>query len=53
MVYAVEIEPSKVRHLREHAAKEQLNNVTTVQAAADELNLPEPVDLRTPDSATS
>ena len=44
-VYAVDIEPSMVSYLRERAAKEGLNNVTAVQAAADQPNLPEPVDL--------
>ena len=44
-VYAVDIEPSMVNYLRERAAKEGLNNVTTVLAAADQPNLPEPVDL--------
>jgi len=44
-VYAVDIEPSMVSYLRERAAKERLNNVTAVQAAADQPNLPEPVDL--------
>ena len=44
-VYAADIEPSMVRYLRERAAKEGLNNVTAVQAAADQPNLPEPVDL--------
>jgi len=44
-VYAADIEPSMVRYLRERAAKEGLTNVTAVQAAADQPNLPEPVDL--------
>src|ERR1700731_3385703 len=44
-VYAVDIEPSMVSYLRERAAKEGLNNVTAVQAAADQANLPEPVDV--------
>ena len=44
-VYAVDIEPSMVSYLRERAAKEGLKNVTAVQAAADQPNLPEPVDL--------
>lgn len=44
-VYAADIEPSMVSYLRERAAKEGLNNVTAVQAAADQPNLPEPVDL--------
>jgi ubiquinone/menaquinone biosynthesis C-methylase UbiE len=44
-VYAADIEPSMVRYLRERAAKEGLTNVIAVQAAADQPNLPEPVDL--------
>lgn len=44
-VYAVDIEPSMVSYLRERAAKEGLKNVTAIQAAADQPNLPEPVDL--------
>jgi len=44
-VYAVDIEPSMVTYLRERAAKEGLHNVIAVQAAADQPNLPEPVDL--------
>ena len=44
-VYAVDIEPQMVSYLRERAAREGLNNVTAVQAAADTPNLPEPVDL--------
>src|SRR5260370_41153524 len=44
-VYAADIEPSMVSYLRERAAKEGLNNVTAAQAAADQPNLPEPVDL--------
>ena len=44
-VYAADIEPSMVSYLRERAAKEGLTNVIAVQAAADQPNLPEPVDL--------
>src|SRR5260370_16617233 len=44
-VYAADIEPSMVSYLRERAAREGLNNVIAVQAAADRPNLPEPVDL--------
>lgn len=44
-VYAADIEPSMVSYLRERAAKERLNNMIAVQAAADQPNLPEPVDL--------
>jgi cyclopropane fatty-acyl-phospholipid synthase-like methyltransferase len=34
-----------VSYLQKRAAKERLNNVTAIQAAADQPNLPEPVDL--------
>jgi cyclopropane fatty-acyl-phospholipid synthase-like methyltransferase len=44
-VYAADIEPSMVSYLRERAAKESLNNLIAVLAAADQPNLPEPVDL--------
>jgi len=44
-VYGADIEPSMVSYLRERAAKEGLDNVIAVQAAADQPNLPEPVDL--------
>ena len=44
-VYAADIEPEMVSYLRERAAKEGLDNVIAVQAAADQPNLPEPVDL--------
>jgi ubiquinone/menaquinone biosynthesis C-methylase UbiE len=44
-VYAADIEPEMVSYLRERAAKEGLTNVIAVQAAADQPNLPEPVDL--------
>ncbi|MBU6482573.1 MAG: methyltransferase domain-containing protein [Nitrospirae bacterium] len=44
-VYAADIEPSMVSYLRERAAREGLPNVIAVQAAADQPNLPEPVDL--------
>ena len=44
-VYASDIEPSMVSYLRERAVKESLNNMIAVQAAADQPNLPEPVDL--------
>ena len=44
-VYAADIEPSMVSYLRERAVKEGLNNMIAVQAAADQPNLPEPVDL--------
>lgn len=44
-VYAADIEPEMVSYLRERAAKEGLDNMIAVQAAADQPNLPEPVDL--------
>ena len=40
-----DIEPAMVSYLRERAAKEGLKNMIAVQAAADQPNLPEPVDL--------
>lgn len=44
-VYGADIEPGMVKYLRDRAAKEGLNNVVAVQAAADTPNLPEHVDL--------
>jgi SAM-dependent methyltransferase len=44
-VYAVDIEPSMVEHVRRRAEQEGLANVTAVQAGPDRTNLPEPVDL--------
>ena len=44
-VYAVDIEPSMVSYLKDRAGQERLNNVVAVQAAADNPNLPETVDL--------
>ena len=44
-VYAVDIEPSMVSYLQDRAAREHLSNIVAVQAAADNPNLPEPVDL--------
>lgn len=44
-VYAVDIEPAMVAHLRHRAMLEGLTNVTAVQAAADRSNLPESVDV--------
>lgn len=44
-VYGSDIEPGMVKYLRERAAKEGLTNVVSVQAAADNPNLPERVDL--------
>lgn len=44
-VYAVDIEPSMLEHVRHRAAQQALANVTAVQAGPDRTNLPEPVDL--------
>jgi cyclopropane fatty-acyl-phospholipid synthase-like methyltransferase len=44
-VYAVDIEPTMIAHLRHRAMLEGLTNVTAVQASADRSNLPEPVDV--------
>jgi ubiquinone/menaquinone biosynthesis C-methylase UbiE len=44
-VYAVDIEPSMIEHVRRRAVAEGLKNVTVVQAGADRTNLPEPVDV--------
>ncbi len=44
-VYAVDIEPAMLEHLRTRAAKEQLANVVPVQASRGSPNLPTSVDL--------
>jgi cyclopropane fatty-acyl-phospholipid synthase-like methyltransferase len=44
-VYAADIEPAMVRYVQDRAAKEGLNNVVAVLAAADTPNLPERVDV--------
>jgi SAM-dependent methyltransferase len=44
-VYAVDIEQSMVDYVRQRAAKEGLNNVVPVLAAADRTNLSQAVDL--------
>jgi cyclopropane fatty-acyl-phospholipid synthase-like methyltransferase len=44
-VYAVDIEPNMVAHLKTRAAGEKLANVTPVLASATSPNLPRPVDL--------
>ena len=44
-VYAVDIEPNMVAHLKTRAAGEKLTNVTPVLASATSPNLPTPVDL--------
>jgi len=43
-VFAVDIEPNMVAHLRARAAKEGLKNIVTVQATAEGPSLPAPVD---------
>jgi len=43
-VFAADIEPSMVDHLRRRAAGEGLKNVVAVQATAESANLPQPVD---------
>ena len=45
VVYAVDIEPNMVVHLKTRAAAEKLTNVTAVLASAASPNLPTPVDL--------
>lgn len=44
-VYAVDIEPSMVEHVKHRAMHDGLSNVVAVLAATDRTNLPEPVDL--------
>jgi len=43
-VFAVDIEPAMVDHVRQRAAREGLSNVVAVKAAADRTNLPARVD---------
>lgn len=43
-VYAVDIEPAMVEHLKQRAEKEGLTNVTAIRASGTSPNLPEPVD---------
>ncbi len=43
-VFAVDIEPNMIAHLKMRAAKEGLKNITPVQATAEGPNLPAPVD---------
>jgi SAM-dependent methyltransferase len=45
MVYAVDIEPRMLDHIRTRAAAANLANVATVQAAPGGPNLPKPVDV--------
>jgi SAM-dependent methyltransferase len=44
-VYAVDLEPDMVRHLRERAKREGLARMLAVQASAADASLPERVDL--------
>jgi SAM-dependent methyltransferase len=44
-VFAVDIEPDMLRYLGERAHHEHLHALRTVQASADNPNLPEPVDV--------
>jgi cyclopropane fatty-acyl-phospholipid synthase-like methyltransferase len=44
-VFAVDIEPAMVKHLRERAAAEKLSNMVSVQAGKDSPDLPEPVNV--------
>ena len=44
-IFAADIEPDMVRYLGERARREQLINLVPVQASADAVNLPEPVDV--------
>ena len=44
-VFAVDIEPKMVAYLTKRAATEGLSNVRAVQAAPENPNLPEPVDV--------
>jgi SAM-dependent methyltransferase len=44
-VYAVDIEPTMITHLRHRAMLEGLDNVVAVQASVDRSNLPESVDV--------
>lgn len=44
-VFAADIEPDMVRYLGERAKRENLTNITPVQASFESPNLPEPVDV--------
>lgn len=44
-VYAVDLEPDMVRHLEARAKREQVANMIAVQAAPDDPQLPQKVDL--------
>lgn len=45
IVYAVDVEPSMLEHIRTRAAGEHLQNVVTVQASGVSPNVPKPVDI--------
>jgi len=45
LVYAVDIEPAMLEHVRKRAAAERLGNVVTVQASATGPKLPKPADV--------
>jgi SAM-dependent methyltransferase len=44
-IFAADIEPDMVRYLGERARREHLINLVPVQASADAVSLPEPVDV--------
>ena len=44
-VFAVDVEPAMIDHLKKRAVTEKVGNVTTVLAGAASPNLPEPVDV--------
>lgn len=44
-VYAVDIEPAMIEHIRKRAASAHLGNVTAVVATPDNAKLPKPVDV--------
>ena len=44
-VYAVDVEPAMLEHIRSRASAEGLKNVITVRASGGSANLPKPVDV--------
>jgi FkbM family methyltransferase len=44
-VYAVDVEPAMLEHIRQRAKAAKLENIVTVQAASASPNLPAPVDV--------
>jgi ubiquinone/menaquinone biosynthesis C-methylase UbiE len=44
-VYAVDVEPTMLEHIRKRAVGEHLQNVVTLQASSSSPNLPKPVDV--------